>query len=131
MAENLVHNMAVMRHWFNTVNENDLTKMVKELGEIITEDYLLHDPSTPGLPSGRADYLKVFEQQMAATADRKATIEDLFAVDDKVITRGIYECLDLTTQERIRVAVMVISRFKGGKIKEEWQIVSPISSPTW
>jgi predicted SnoaL-like aldol condensation-catalyzing enzyme len=125
MSEDPQKNLAVMHHWFDTVNENDVAKMLKEFAEIATEDYLLHDPATPDLQPGLADYLKLFEQQLAESADRKATIDELFAVDDKVVLRGVYEYLDLATQKRNKVVAMGISRFEGGKIKEEWQILAP------
>lgn len=128
MSQNLAQNMAVMHHWINTVNENDAAKMIKELAAIITEDYCLHDPSTPDLKPGAAEYLKLFEQQMTAVADRKVTIEDMFAVEDKVVSRGIYEFRDLATQERNKVTFMVISRFEGGKLKEEWQMLAPVAA---
>lgn len=126
MSQNPVQNLAVMRHWINTVNENDVAKMLKEFAEIIAEDYCLHDPSTPDLKPGAAEYLKLFEQQMLAIADRKATVDDMFAVEDKVVSRGTYEFLDLATQERNKAMFMVISRFEGGKLKEEWQILAPV-----
>ena len=130
MSQNPENNMAVLRHWFDTVNDNDVSKMLKEFGEIATEDYLLHDPSTPDLKPGLSDYLKLFEQQMAATADRKVTVDNMFAVDDKVVFHGVYEYLDVETQKRGKVAAMGISRFEGGKIKEEWQILAPFASPS-
>lgn len=130
MSQVQQHNMAVLRHWLDTVNENDVAKMLKEFSEIAAEDYLLHDPSTPDLKPGLADYLKIFKQQMSESADRKVTIDDMFAVDDKVVMRGVYEFLDLATQQRVKLAGMVISRFEGGKIKEEWQIVAPLAVPS-
>jgi len=130
MSQDPPKNMAVLRHWFDTINKNDVAKMVKEWREIATEDYLLHDPATPDLKPGLADYLKLFEQQMAAVADRKVTIEDMFAVGDKVVLRGVYQFLDLATQEQIKMAAIGISRFEGGKIKEEWQILAPFAVPS-
>ncbi len=126
MSQDQQKNMSVMRHWLNTVNENDMAKMLKELGDILAEDYLLHEPSNPNPKPGRADYLKSFEQQQSGIADQKVTIDDLFAVDDKVVLRGEYEFLDRATQNRMKMAAMVISRFEGGKIKEEWQILAPL-----
>ena len=130
MSQDPQKNMAVLRNWFDTINKNDVAKMVKEWREIATEDYLLHDPATPDLNPGLADYLKLFEQQMAAITDCKITIEDMFTVDDKVVSRGIYEYLDLGTQQRIKMAAIGISRFEGGKIKEEWQILAPFAVPS-
>ena len=130
MSQDPQKNLAIMRHWFNTVSENDVAKMVKEIAEIAAEDYLLHDPSTPDLKAGLTDYLKLFEQQLAASADRKVTIDDIFTADDKVVFCGEYEFLDLATQERNKMAAIVISRFEGGKIKEEWQVLAPIATPS-
>ncbi len=127
MSQDPQKNMAVIQHWFNTVNGNDVTEMVKEGAEIIADDYVIHDPGTPDLQPGAANYLKQFEQDMAGSADRKVTMTDLFAVDDKVIGHGVYEFLDLASNERKKVAAMVISRFEGGKIKEEWQILAPFA----
>jgi ketosteroid isomerase-like protein len=72
----------------------------------------------------------LFEQQMMAIADCKVTLEDMFAVEDKVVSRGVYEYPDLATQERSKAAFMVINRFEGGKIKEEWQILVPFTPPS-
>ncbi len=130
MDQNQKHNLAVIRHWFDTINENDTAKMLKEFAEIITGDYLLHDPSTPDLQPGAANFLKLFEQQLAEGADRKLTIEDMFAADDKVVSRVLYEFLALATQERKKMAGITISRFEDGKIIEEWQVVTPLETPS-
>ena len=68
MSQDPQKNMAVIRHWLDTVNKNDVAKMLKEWGEIAAEDYVIHDPSTPDLQPGLAGYLKLFEQQMSASA---------------------------------------------------------------
>ena len=130
MSQDPQKNMEVIRHWFNTVNSNDLDQMIKEFAEIISDDYVMCDPATPDLQPGAANYLKLFEQDMARSADRKITIGDMFAVDDKVVSRADYEYLDLASQERKKVAAMAISQFEDGKIKAEWQILAPYATPS-
>jgi predicted SnoaL-like aldol condensation-catalyzing enzyme len=130
MSQDQQKNMEIIRHWFDTINDNDVAKILKEFAEIATDDYLLHDPSTPNLKAGLAKYLKLFKQQLSGSADRQVTVDDIFALDDKVVFRGEYEFLDVATQKRKKMAAMGISRFEGGKIKEEWQIITPYAVPT-
>ena len=128
MAHNQQKNLKVIQHWFDTVNSNDLERILKEIAEIISDDYMIYDPATPDMQPGAANYLKIFKRDMVGSADRKITVGDMFAVDDKVVVRADYEFLELASQERKKFAAMVISQFEGGKIKAEWQITAPYAS---
>jgi ketosteroid isomerase-like protein len=127
MSDQTQKNMQVLKHWFETVSKGDIAKMMKELAEIITKDYLLHDPSAPNLQPGREKCLESFEQDIKNMVGIRVNIENMFGVEDKVATQGIFEWLDVKTQERKKMMGIVISRFENGKLAEEWQVLAPFS----
>jgi ketosteroid isomerase-like protein len=127
MPDQVQKNMQVLKHWFETVSKGDIAKMRKELAEILTKDYLLHDPSTPNIQPGREKYLESFEQDIKNMVGIRVNVENMFGVEDKVATQGIFEWLDVKTQERKKMMGIIISRFENGKLAEEWQVLAPFS----
>ena len=130
MSQDPRKNMEVLRHFLDTMNENDTIRTMKELGEILTEDYVLHDPSLPDLKPGRAAFLEFFEQSLKENANHRVTVDDMFGLEDKVVTRGIYEYTDLKVNEHRKMMMIVISRFEDGKLAEEWGVFAPIAAPS-
>jgi predicted ester cyclase len=55
--------------------------------ELIAANFVNHDPGTPPLPSGPEGYKQLASGYRAAFPDIQITIEDLFAVGDKVAGR--------------------------------------------
>jgi predicted ester cyclase len=104
--------------------------MKKELEEICTQDYMLHDPSAPNFKPGLADFLEGWVQMVGNFKEIRLNIEDMFGVGDKVISRGIFEWTDAKTQEKNKVMAIVISRFENGKLAEEWQVMAPFADST-
>lgn len=54
----------------------------------------------------------------------------MFGPEDQVVTRATIEPEDASTPEKQKIMVIVISRFKNGKLIEEWQVAQPIADPT-
>ena len=128
MSDQVQKNIQVLKHWFETVCKCDINEIMKEWEEISTENYWIHDPSTPNLQPGRDKYLESFEQDMKNTAERRIDIEDMFGEEDKVVTLGTYEFVEVKTREKKKMMVIGISRFENGKIAEEWQVMAPVTS---
>ena len=127
MSTDTQKNMQILRRWLKIVMTDDVEKMKKEWKEISTDNYWLHDPSTPNLPPGREKYLETFEQDMKNSAKRRIDIKDMFGVEDKVVTLVYYEFLEVKSREKKKVMAIGISRFEKGKIAEEWQVLAPFS----
>jgi len=128
MSQDPQKNMEVLRHWFRTMGENDTIKIMKEAREIYTEDYMLHDPGLPDLKPGLVGFLDFLDQVLKENTNHRLTVDDMFGLEDKVVTRGGYEYMDLRANEHRGMMTMIISRFEDGKLKEEWQVSAPIAA---
>ena len=129
MSQDPQKNMEALRHLFNTLNEYDTATFLNEVKEILTEDYILHDPGNPAPISTRAVFIEGFKQNSKVRTNRRVTVEDMFGAEDKVVSRMVYEYTDLQANEHKKIETIVISRFEGGKIAEEWQVTAPIPVP--
>ena len=127
MSDQTEKNMQVLRNLFDTMNKGDIPQTRKVIEEICTEDYLLHDPSTPDLKPGIKKYLESFDQFWGENSGIHVVAEDMFGEGDKTVTRGYFEYVENKTQEKKKMVEIFISRFENGKIAEEWQILAPVS----
>lgn len=128
MSNDVQKNMQVLRHWFDFVNKGgNFAKMKKAWADICTDGYTLHDPSTPDLKPGLAAYMEFFDQAYKNMADMRINIDEMFAVEDKVVSRGIFEWVEGKPHEKKKMMFIVISRFENGKIAEEWQVTALVS----
>ena len=127
MSDQTKKNMQVLRYLFDTMNKGDIPQTRKVIEEICTEDYLLHDPSTPDFKPGIKKYLESFDQFWGENTGLHVVVEDMFGDGDKTVTRGYFEYVENKTQEKKKMVEIFISRFENGKIAEEWQILAPVS----
>jgi predicted SnoaL-like aldol condensation-catalyzing enzyme len=130
MSTETQKNMQVLRHWFETLEKGNHSQKMKELKDICTEGYVIHDPSTPNIQPGIANYIESFNQFMKENAGPRVIIEDMFGVGDKVVSRAVFEFIELKTHEQKKMTGIVISRFEDGKLAEEWQVLAPIPAST-
>ncbi|MDP9368230.1 MAG: ester cyclase [Chloroflexota bacterium] len=94
--------------------------------ELIAPEFIYHAPGTPELhgPDGFAQLIAMYR---AAFPDLQATVEDLIAEGDKVVSRytvrGTHqgELMGIPrTGRRVTEAGIVISRLADGKLVEDW-----------
>lgn len=95
--------------------------------EIIAEDYIGHDPSSPVPIEGREAFKAQVAGYKAAFSDLTLTIEDEIAEGDLVVTRwtatGTHdgELFGIPATGTIATSTGIsISRVAGGKIVEDW-----------
>ena len=117
-------NKAVMRRIYEEFwNEGNFDA----LDEIVSADYVLHVPTPPGAPSGRAGLQWVIQMYRAAFPDIHVQIEDQIAESDKVLTRitiqGTHQgpLMNIpATNKQVTVTALVLTRFKNGRNVEGW-----------
>lgn len=128
MSDQVQKNMQVLRHWLDTLNKGDITEIKKAWDEnAISEDYVLHDPSQPSFSIGVEDAWKGVESFLQNFAGYRIHVQDMFGLEDQVVTRATIEPGDASAPEKQKIMVIVISRFKNGKLIEEWQVAQPIA----
>lgn len=131
MSDQVQKNMQVLRHWFDTLNKGDITEIKKAWDEIaISEDYVLHDPGEPHFSMRFEDAWKGVESFLQNFAGYRIHVQDMFGLEDQVVTRATIEPGDVSTPEKQKMMAIIISRFKNGKLIEEWQMAQPIADPT-
>ncbi|MDX6555374.1 MAG: hypothetical protein QOD86_1569 [Miltoncostaeaceae bacterium] len=119
-------------------SSEDMMKMVRDcfaeasagnweaLPSIVTHDYVCHPEEARG-PEGLAEMVAGYR---AALAGLNVTIEHQFADGDCVATRGTVrgrhegELMGVAATGRdVAFTTLTISRFRDGKIAEEWELV--------
>src|SRR5262249_17408435 len=95
--------------------------------EIIAPDYVRHDPGDPFPAVGPDDVKRIVTMLRGMLPDFRLEIEDMIAVDDKVVSRYTAIATDTNgymgmppTGKQIRAAAIQVFRFAGGKIVESW-----------
>jgi len=117
-------NKELVRSCFEKMcNQNDLDGAA----ELLSEDYMLHDPTEPDFPGGREAFKNMCKTFMEGIRDSSCSIEDQFAEGDKVVTRWTASGCQTKDLPGIpskggcfNVSGIVISRISEGKIAEEW-----------
>jgi len=103
-------------------------KNLSAVDEIISADYVHHDPSSPAVPSGFDGYKQFVNSYMTAFPDAHFTIHDAFTDgQNNEVTRwtvtGTHEG-ELAgiprTGRRFSVTGISIARIVNGKITESW-----------
>ena len=120
---------AVMRQFIEVViNKGDYSA----LKELVHPDYVYR---APGREIRGAEKIQtLFETYRSAFTDLRIRIDDLIATDDRVAIAftltgthgGALMGID-ATGKRVKVNGTVFSRFEGGKIIEEWEILDQLS----
>lgn len=95
-------------------------------GELIAPDCVDHNPG-PGQGPGRDGVVSFFSQVRQAFPDWRVEVRDLVAQDDRVVARLTADVTHRgpflgmgATGRRVRVRVIDILRFEGGRVVERW-----------
>ena len=102
-------------------------KNLDAIDDLISADYVHHDPSSPAVPSGVDGYKQFVNSYMNAFPDAHFTIDDAFTDGQNEVTRwtvvGTHEG-ELAgiprTGRRFSVTGISIARIADGKITESW-----------
>lgn len=102
------------------------------LDELLTDDYVLHDPTSPEEIRGRDAFKEYIQTYRNAFSDLDATIETIIAEDDLVAVRfrvrgthdgPLPEAPDLEpTGREIEIVGMEFDRIENGRLAETWQV---------
>ena len=121
-------NKALARRSWESVDNPDV------LEEVYAPDVVWHDPDRDiqGLEEAR-QFISIFK---SAFPDMSATIEDVIAEGDKVVTRvtlrgthqGETEEFGPPTGRQVELKGITISRIEGGKIVEDWDAYDNLSA---
>jgi predicted ester cyclase len=116
---------AAVRGFFESAERLDLDA----LDAIVSPDYVLHDPSLPEEVRGLEGAKGLVEMYGNAIGGLRVTIEHQFAEGDFVATRftarGTHEGEIMgvaPTGRELTLTGIAISRFRDGKIVEEWEV---------
>jgi len=100
---------------------------IEGAAELISENYMLHDPTEPNFPGGREAFKEMCGGFFDAVKDVSCTIEDQVAEGDRVVTRWTFSGCQTKDLPGIpshgrcfSVDGITISRVADGKIVEEW-----------
>ena len=95
--------------------------------EIVTLDFVLHDPNIPEEPRGPEGLKQFVTMYRNVFPDLNFTIEDQIAEGEKVGTRWVAygthqgELMGIApTGKRVTVRAFTLQRFSGSKIAEDW-----------
>ena len=103
-------------------------KNFSAIDDLMSADYVHHDPSSPAVPSGVDGYKQFVNSYMTAFPDAHFTIDDAFTDgQNNEVTRwtvtGTHEgelAGILRTGRRFSVTGISIARIANGKITESW-----------
>jgi predicted SnoaL-like aldol condensation-catalyzing enzyme len=118
-------NKAAIRRQLEGLNTRNVSVLEKLADELYAANYTLHDPDYPGLPPGPEGVKQFVRGTLESMPDVHVTIEDMVAEGDRVATRFTVDGTNASTGKPMRILVMAISRFVGGKIAEEWELGVP------
>lgn len=106
------------------------------IDEIIAEDYVLHDSSTPEPIRGPDGFRRMVEMG-AGTVDGTIEIDQVLSTDDWVVTRWTQRGTHAAetagiepTNEEVTITGIVVSRVEDGKLVESWQEVNVLNMLT-
>ena len=95
--------------------------------DLLTPDYVVHDPGTPGRTGGVEGENQVASMYRAVFADLRFSVEDVLAEGDRSVirwtARGTHhgELLGIApTGKAVAIPGISILRIAGGKIAEHW-----------
>jgi steroid delta-isomerase-like uncharacterized protein len=118
-------NKAVVQRAVEAFNQGDQDAV----DELFAANYVDHDPSRAGLPSGPEGVKQAWGAFRAAFPDLQGTIEDMITEGDKVVVRGTISGThqgDLmgipSTGRRVTVTLIDVNRIEGGKLVERWGV---------
>jgi len=114
---------------FRRVCEEEDKGNINILDEVCAPDYAMHFAGNPK-PLTRDEHKQIARAFYAAFPDIRHNIEDLIAVDDKVVARMTYPGTHrgewqgiAPTGKHVAYDAVVIARITGGKIVEMWALL--------
>jgi steroid delta-isomerase-like uncharacterized protein len=117
-------NKAAARAEFEIWSGGDLG----ELGDLVAEDVVHHDPYDPNAAAGLAGLRKSIEANRTAFPDMAIEVEDQVAEGDRVATRWRATMTHSgslggteASGRRVEMRGITIERFEGGKVVESWR----------
>ena len=118
-------NKLILQRYFDEAwNKGNLSV----LDEIVSFDYVNHNPAIPGLPPGPAGLKPILAGFRAAFPDIHFTVEEQIAEEDTVVTRwtmcGTHqgEFMGIpATHKQVKASGIQIERLFAGKIVEHWR----------
>lgn len=118
-------NISLMKRWYHEVWREGKNEIIHEL---IAAEASLYGQIAPDVEIRGPEGFMAFAERIRNTfPDTEVTVEDVFAVDDKVAARwvatGTHSGDGLgvpASGKRIRICGITIARFKNGKIVEGW-----------
>jgi steroid delta-isomerase-like uncharacterized protein len=117
---------AVIRRLYGAFFSEGRVALAKELHG---PGFVYHDVTHPDQVVDLDGYLKRNAAFGAAFPDRQVRLDDVVAAGDRVVARATMHAThtgDLfgirATGKKVRLASIIIYRFAGGKIVEEWEI---------
>jgi steroid delta-isomerase-like uncharacterized protein len=97
--------------------------------QVHADGYAYHDIANPDEVVDHAGYMERNQGFAAAFPDRRVLLDDVIATGDRVVARSTLrgthtgDLGDIAATGRpVRIAAVIISRFEGGRIAEEWEI---------
>lgn len=118
-------NKAKVRRVLDAINTGKLDK----IDELIASDYVYHSPGSPEM-RGPEGFRQLVSMYRTAFPDLSMVVEDIVAEGDKVVVRwsgtGTQrgELMGVPpTGKRVTASGLVISRFAGGKIVEDHEVI--------
>ena len=117
-------NKQLLRTFSDEMHKGNLGAVRK----LLSEDFVSHDLSRPEFAGDREAFLKEAERYVDAIRNAKGTVEDIFAVGDKVVLR--WTCAGTQVKDlpnipsrgkNYRIAGITIARVVQGKITELWE----------
>src|SRR5262245_47699513 len=116
-------NKAIVRRWFEETDRGNLAA----IDDLLTDDYVDHNPPIPGLPGGREGVRQANVLLREAFPDASHTIDEQLAEGDKVMTRvtsrGTFRGTFLgfpPTGEVVEISGLAVHRLVGGRLAEHW-----------
>ena len=94
-------------------------KDVKAAGDLLTDQYIQHNPN---VPTGKAGFLEAIPQFYQMFPDLQWELKNIWADGDYVITHSLYRF----TKEGNGSAIVDIFRIKDGKVDEHWDVIQEI-----
>ena len=117
-------NKATARRFYEEVlNKKNLAL----IDELVSSDFEDHNPPGPGMPRGPEGVRQVFTAFSTSFPDMQATIHDMVAEGDRVVSRFTFrgthkgELMGLAaTGKQVAVGIIDILRIEDGKLVECW-----------
>ena len=118
-------NTAIIQSYFNDAWNNGKLEV---LDEIISPEYINHNPGTPNPKKGPEGLKPIIQALRSAFPDLNFEIHDLVVCEDKVAIRSTMQGTHLgdlfgipATKKKVVVAQLQIEHIKDGKIIEHWR----------